>query len=298
MTYNNNYTLRTPNEISRAEQNMQMQEHAKLVAEQRDRADRKRANYNKFLTESKDFLIVEAMNKLLLSCLPSTIDSHLTDVARNCCENFVREEGTNNILKRCKSTRFLNEFAIILEDTHKKVILGAAENKSEDFEIDNSTLKGYYDKLRTMNYGPMCNAIIDRVTTAEKDFITANIKDKEKMEEAAEKAAEKIDKVRAKDEEIEEKIKEEFTLMYKNEVNGLANRRRNILESIVKRLGEAVIVDESQKENFVFEESGKLDTTKVIDTAEVMYTFLEMVNTTQLRTVDAAYLESVLKSIK
>ena len=37
---------------------------------------------------------------------------------------------------------------------------------------------------------------------------------------------------------------------------------------------------------------------RIIDTSEVMYTFLEMVNTTRLREVNAEYLEGVLKSIK
>lgn len=290
------YTLRTPSDISREEERVKLQEHTKLVNEQRDKLAKRRANYNTFLAESKNFLIVEAMNKMLLQCLPD-LDEHLSSVARNCCENFVREEGANNILKRCTSTLFLNEFAIILEDTHKKVILGAADSKEDEFQIDNSVMKDYYDKLRSMNYGPMCNTIINRVADAEKDFVTANIRDREKMEEAAEKAAEKIDKVRSKDEDIEEKIKQEYTLMYKRELDDINKRRRNILESMIKRFSESVLVSESYKEGFITE-SGKLDRDKVINTAEVMYTFLEMVNTTQIKKVDTVYIESVLKGIQ
>lgn len=297
MAYNSKYVLKTPNDISREEQRVQLQEHSKLMQEQRDNADRKRANYNKFLTESKDFLMVEALYMMLNECFTKPLSTELDNVARNCCESFVREEGTNNILKRCKTTRFLNEFSDIIEETHKEIIHGAADNKSEDFQINNSALQGYYDKLRTMNYGPMCNAIIDRVTTAEKDFIESNIKDREKMEEATEKAAEKLDRLKVKDEETEKKIKEEYTIMLKTDMNNIANRRRNILESIIKRLGETVILSESYKDIFV-RENGKLNADKVIDTAEVMYTFLEMVNTCRFKEVDHYYLESVLKSIK
>lgn len=291
------YTLKTPAQIKREEERIKLQEHTKLINEQKENNIRRRANYDKFIVESKNFLVVEAMNKLLLNCLPESIDNHLRDVARNCCETFVREEGVNNILKGCKSTLFLNEFAIILEDTHKKVVHGAANSKEDTFEISNSTMKGYYDKLSSMNYGPMCNAIIDRVTDAEKEFIESNIKDKSKMEDAAEKAAEKIGNIKARDEESEEKIKEEFAIMLNNDINNITNRKRNILESIIKRLGEAVVVNESQKDNFIME-SGKLDSHKVIDTAEVMYTFLEMVNTCNIKKVDKQYIESVLSSIK
>lgn len=290
----NDYTLKN---VEAEEQKLSFQEHAKLVAEQRDRADRRRANYNKFLTESKDFLVVEAMNRMLLQCLPDNLDPQLKAVGKNCCENFVKEEGVNNILHRCKKTLFLNEFAIILEDTHKKVVLGAADNKKDEFEIDNSTMDEYYNKLRGMNYEPMCKTIINRVADAEKDFVQSNIKDREQMESAAEKAKDKIDSIRTKNEDTAEDIKEEFTIMYKKEVNGIENRRRNILESIIRHMGKNIVSDDTSRSDFI-QESGKLNMNKIIDTSEVMYTFLEMVNTIQLKEVNAEYLEGVLKSIK
>lgn len=290
----NDYTLKN---VEAEEQKLSYQEHAKLVAEQRDRADRRRANYNKFLTESKEFLVSEAMSQLLLQCLPGDLDPQLKAVGRNCCENFVKEEGVNNILRNCKKTLFLNEFAIILEETHKKVVLGAADNKKDEFEIDNSTMKDYYDKLRGMNYEPMCKAIVTRVADAEKDFVQSNIKDREQIESAAEKAKDKIDAIRTKDEDTAEDIKEEFTIMYKKEVNSIENRRRNILESIIRHMGKNIVADDTNRNDFI-QESGKLNMNRIIDTSEVMYTFLEMVNTTQLREVNAEYLEGVLKSIK
>lgn len=290
----NDYTLKN---VEAEEQKLSYQEHAKLVAEQRDRADRRRANYNKFLTESKEFLVSEAMSQLLLQCLPGDLDPQLKAVGRNCCENFVKEEGVNNILRNCKKTLFLNEFAIILEETHKKVVLGAADNKKDEFEIDNSTMKDYYDKLRGMNYEPMCKAIVTRVADAEKDFVQSNIKDREQIESAAEKAKDKIDAIRTKDEDTAEDIKEEFTIMYKKEVNSIENRRRNILESIIRHMGKNIVADDTNRNDFI-QESGKLNMNRIIDTSEVMYTFLEMVNTTQLKEVNTAYLENVLKSIK
>lgn len=290
----NDYTLKN---VEAEEQKLSYQEHAKLVAEQRNRADKRRANYNKFLTESKEFLVSEAMNEMLLQCLPNNLDPQLKVVGKHCCENFVKEEGVNNILRNCKKTLFLNEFAIILEETHKKVVLGAADNKNDEFEIDNSTMKEYYDKLRGMNYEPMCKTIIDRVADAEKDFVQSNIKDREQIESAAEKAKDKIDSIRTKDEDTAEDIKEEFTIMYKKEVNNIENRRRNILESIIRHMGKNIVSDDVSRNDFI-QESGKLNMNRIIDTSEVMYTFLEMVNTTQLREVNAEYLEGVLKSIK
>lgn len=289
------YTL---NSATLEEERQKNQEHARMVNEQRERNDRRRANYNKFLTESKDFLIVEGMYQLLNKCLPNLEDYYLKSVARNCCENFVREEGAANILRKCKSTLFLNEFCNVVEETYKKIIHGAADNdKCDDFEIANSDMEEYYGKLRKLNYEPMCNTIITRVVEAEKDFVTANMKDKEKMEDAASKAAEKIDSIKAKDEDTAEAIKAEFTNMYKREVDTIGQRRRNILESIVRRMSQNIVTNDEIRQNFI-QESGKLNMNKIIDTTEVMYAFLEMVNTTQIKEVDSKYLETVLMSIK
>lgn len=296
MYINRNYTLKSPDVINAEEEKIKLQEHTKMLNEQRDKADLRRANYNKFLVESKDFLIVEAMDKMLLQCLPD-LNPQLETVARNCCEIFVKEEGATNILRRCKSTLFLNEFCNIVEETYKSVIHGAADEKEDVFQIDNSTMKGYYDKLRTLNYEPMCNTIITRVAEAEKDFVASNIKDRAKLEDAAEKAKEKVDAIKAKDEDSEEKIKEEFAIMYKKDINNINNRRKNILESIISHMGEGIVKNDSLRGQFV-QESGKLNANRIIDTAEVMYTFLEMVNTTGIKDVDASYIESVIKSIK
>ena len=296
MYINRNYTLKSPDVINAEEEKIKLQEHTKMLNEQRDKADLRRANYNKFLVESKDFLVVEAMNKMLLQCLPD-LNPQLESVARNCCETFVKEEGTNNILRRCKSTLFLNEFCNIVEEAYKSVIHGAADETEDVFQIDNSTMKEYYDKLRTLNYEPMCNTIITRVAEAEKDFVASNIKDKAKLEDAAEKAKEKVDAIKAKDENSEDKIKEEFAIMYKKDINRINNRSKNILESIISHMGEGIIKDDDLRGQFI-QESGKLDTNKIINTSEVMYTFLEMVNTTGIKEVDAAYIESVIKSIK
>ena len=85
--------------------------------------------------------------------------------------------------------------------------------------------------------------------------------------------------------------------MYKKEVNNIENRRRNILESIIRHMGKNIVSDDVSRNDFI-QESGKLNMNRIIDTSEVMYTFLEMVNTIQLREVNAEYLEGVLKSIK
>lgn len=292
------YTLRTPSEIKREEERLALQERTKSLAEQRDKAELRRANYNKFIVESKDFIVIEAMNMMLEECLPSTIPNELRALGRNCCTAFVKEEGVNNILKRCKSTLFLNEFMNIVEETHKEIVHGAAESEEDDFAISNSVMQKYYDKLRTLNYGPMCNTIINRVTEAEKEFIEDNIKDRERIEDATEKAAEKIKNVRSRYEDTEEKIKEEYAMMLNKEVNRISTtRRKNILESIINRLGKSVMDNENVKDTFL-NESGKLDTPKVIESGEVMYTFLEMVNTCNFKPMTIEYIESVLKSIK
>ena len=75
------------------------------------------------------------------------------------------------------------------------------------------------------------------------------------------------------------------------------NRRKTILESIVLRMSKAIVTEEATLGDFT-QENGKLDMQKIIDVSEVMYTFLEMVNTLQIKNVTPEYLRETLKSIK
>ena len=66
---------------------------------------------------------------------------------------------------------------------------------------------------------------------------------------------------------------------------------------MVLRMSKAVVTEQSILEQFT-QENGKLNMQKIIDVSEVMYTFLEMVNTLKIKNVTTDYIHETLMSIK
>lgn len=256
---------------------------------------------SKFLSESKEFLLEESLYKLLSNSLPSNsnIDNNLLNNGRNIIKNFINEEQCDSLLNKFKTqTIFLSELSSIIENTYSNIVSSISESFdiNSDLTIKNSELEDFYNKLSTLDYDSLSKEISERVTKAEEKFIQDNINDKLYMEELANKTKEKIDSVKVKDSNIEESIKQEHARIYRSKINNIQNRKKGILESIVIRTSSSIISNNDTKKQYTLE-SGKLNTEKVIEIGELMYTFLEMVNTAKIKNVDSSYIENILSSI-
>ena len=298
MYYNSNkYVLQNPSEVRRREQerineNKYMNLHNDI--QKRHLRERK---FQTFVAESKDYILSEGLAYLTMKCIPKTLSSNHKQMVRNIASNFVHEEGADALLRRMSGkTIFLTEFSRITEEACKEVIHGASENIDDDFCIKQSEINKYYDGLENLGYEDMCKKITQRVAAAETDFVQSNINDKKNIENITSDAKDKIEKIQNKDRDTENEIKEEAARLYNKKLSEIPNRKRNVLESIIRHVGESAVINEDAKA--VYTAEGKLDMNKVIDTAETMYTFLEMVNSLKIKNVDEKYIADVIKSIK
>lgn len=267
------------------------------ILEQRYAYENKKKALDAFASESKDFLLTESLFYIMKKCFPVTLESSLLDQGRSVISSFVKEEGTESLLSKFKTkTLFLSELAYIVESTHKKV-LHSCEDKDAPFKITNSDMKAFHDRIDTMDTDSITKEIVSRVTKAEENFVKANIKDKENIEKLAEKTKENVDNIKAKDSDTEEELKQEFAAIYRSNVDSIMNRKKSILESIVLRMSKAIISESTLLKNFT-QENGKLDMQRIIDSSEVMYTFLEMVNTLNIKPITTTYISEALASIK
>lgn len=267
------------------------------ILEQRYAYENKQKALDAFASESKDFLLTESLFYIMKKCFPVTLESSLLDQGRSVISSFVMEEGADSLLSRFRTkTLFLSELANIVETTHMKV-LHSCEDKDAPFKITNSDMKAFHNRIDNMNTDAITKEIVSRVTKAEENFVKANMKDKENIEKLAEKTKEKIDNIKAKDTDTEEDLKQEFAALYRRDVDSVMNRKKGILESIVLRMSRAIVSESSLLEQFT-QENGKLDMQRIIDSSEVMYTFLEMVNTLNIKPITTSYISDALASIK
>lgn len=267
------------------------------ILEQRYAYENKQKALDAFASESKDFLLTESLFYIMKKCFPVTLESSLLDQGRSVISSFVMEEGADSLLSRFRTkTLFLSELANIVETTHRKV-LHSCEGKDAPFKITNSDMKAFHDRIDNMSTDAITKEIVSRVTKAEENFVKANMKDKENIEKLAEKTKEKIDNIKVKDADTEEDLKQEFAALYRRDVDSVMNRKKGILESIVLRMSRAIVSESALLEQFT-QENGKLDMQRIIDSSEVMYTFLEMVNTLNIKPITTSYISDALASIK
>ena len=267
------------------------------ILEQRYAYENKQKALDAFASESKDFLLTESLFYIMKKCFPVTLESSLLDQGRSVISSFVMEEGADSLLSRFRTkTLFLSELANIVETTHRKV-LHSCEGKDAPFKITNSDMKAFHDRIDNMSTDTITKEIVSRVTKAEENFVKANMKDKENIEKLAEKTKEKIDNIKVKDADTEEDLKQEFAALYRRDVDSVMNRKKGILESIVLRMSRAIVSESALLEQFT-QENGKLDMQRIIDSSEVMYTFLEMVNTLNIKPITTSYISDALASIK
>ena len=242
-------------------------------------------------------LVTEAIFKLVKDSVPDTVSESLLAIAKNITSNFVAEEGADSLLSRFKTkTIFLSEMSNIVSDTYDKIVENAKVSFADDFTIKNSDLEAFYTRLEQLDYDKMTIAIRDKVGKAEQDFVQANIDDRMAMEKFAEESKEKIDSIKAKSQETEDAMKQEQAQIYKESVNSILDRKKSILEVLVNKTSQSIITNTDMREAYTLE-SGKLNTSSIIDTAEMMYTFLEAVNTAKIKEITPEYLTSVIDSI-
>lgn len=146
-----------------------------------------------------------------------------------------------------------------------------------------------------------------RVADAEETFIRNNAEDKKKIDELISKISNNVkavEDINAKGEDnITDKDKdkiaaaEESVRMDKKKVDAIRESRPlTVFEKMTRKLGSNIVKDDVVKEYYL-EESGSLDAALLVESAKVMYGFLETINTLQLENVDENYIKNILTNM-
>ena len=138
-----------------------------------------------------------------------------------------------------------------------------------------------------------------RVADAEETFIRNNAEDKKKMDEILSKISANVKTVEdlaGKDKKKEEVAQEHIKLGKRKYDSVINERNLTIFEKMTRKLGSGVIKNAAVKESYVTE-SGALDVDKVVESAKIMYGFLETLNTLRLDNVNEKYILHILEKM-
>lgn len=194
------------------------------------------------------------------------------------------------------------------EDDDVEDALGDDEDRLDDDEEDSdddidgpAESKGkIFDELEDEpDVKKAIEVIRNRIADAEETFIKKNAADKKEINTLLDRISNNIKNAEGADKDSKEaKVAEEHVTMLTRDIEAIREGRElTIFEKMTRELSKGIVKDLNLLESYQSED-GKLDQDLVMETARVMYGFLETVNTLQLEMVDEKYLQEVIESIQ
>ena len=257
--------------------------------------------YSEFISNSRDYFVSESINMILQNSLDEDTSKENREYGKALVEAFVKEKGSIKLLSEMsRKSITLACMADVIKEAHQQVVLGCKEGDVKTFRITKTINNDFFEKIIGLSDEKITKKIMERVCDSLEDFAQSNVNDKLDLEELADKTKEKIENIKARTLEDKKKIEESYVMQYKKQVESIkqrANRKVGIFEHMMYTTTHNIVTDEKILESFTVTETGKLDVSKIKDKVVVMYTFLEMLNTTKLENVNESYIENVLKNM-
>lgn len=245
----------------------------------------------------KHTLLSEAMYGILDKSLGIQIRIPQTEaLKKNLIDSFIKEQGVNKLLNSFTTkTYLLSEYSRII-NKYTEVMVESDCNKEEcddDIASTNSDLRDAFNsELSNDDQEEVIAFIKTRVDNTMNEFITNNMVDKAEIQEILQKYQEKMDSAKT------EAARESCDMLCKREITRIRNKReKNILESMIGIVCANTLKDDATKKLYSLE-NGKLDMDKIVESCGIMYTFLEMLNTSKIVKVDENLIQDTLDSLK
>ena len=243
--------------------------------------------------DTKKALVAECIYKMFDESMGMTLNTG-TDyemMKRNLVESFVMSKDVDTLLEQMKETSLpLSDMAMLCEEYLDKIFEEAFD---DEYIINNKEKDNFYAQLKTIYTDDISDLVKARVMTAIEDFTQENRNLKADLEENLKKAQERINQSDATDD-----IKESFEIQAKRSntirTDGMI---KNILHCMVENISYATVNNDEMK-CYTEAETGRLDMFKIVENAKVMYTFMELLNTSKLEKIDEAYIKDALNSLK
>jgi hypothetical protein len=242
----------------------------------------------------REALLSAFMDKLYTVTLEHLNINDENGIRYSMINNYIQENGANNIVKNfSKNSEYLSEVAFQINKTVSSILEACDKgecNEIINIKVDEENKNKFLDSVDFGTIDQIADKIADRVQQAQAEFIDLNEKDSQHIEAIIAATQEKIDGT----------VKESLINLYENDckyaINKVKKRDKSIYEVMVNKICESTYKNDLIKEQFLTEDS-KLDLPSIIETATIMYTFLEMTNTAKFDNVDKSYIETVYNEL-
>ena len=270
------------------------EKESRMIAEQTSARENISNRLQSFSNSVRHNLLIEAIYHIFENSMDhdSIKNTDTTTVMRSMVSEYVNENGYFNIMDRMKSaspTTFM--LHKIVTGAHKAIMESVDKNNPDTFRITPEMRDEFFKQLDYSDSQAISDAINQRVADAMTDFIDSNTKDHEDITSVLKQAQEKIGDVEPED----DSLKEAYTRMANGKANDIRNRPKTVFHAMVHSMCESVLMHNELHDEFMSE--GKLDISKIVDRVGVMYTFMEMLNTSKIEVVDEAFINNVIRDL-
>lgn len=250
-------------------------------------------NRNAYITNLKEAMLSECLMKLYTESSITPLTSSDKIIAKNLVNKFIKENGVYGLISSFKTKNFLlSEFARIVNkySTLNEKCEEHKPGEAREFTITPERKDDFFKELEDIDTEDASKLIKNRVSDAMSEFVDSNVSNKLDFEEVIQAAQDKIAKT------DDEHIAEQYSAMAKRKINEMKiSREKNIFHCLVESLSTAAFKDETLKAKYINEAS--LDMESVVNDSQLIYTMLEMVNTTNMIEVNEAFINDYVKSL-
>lgn len=256
---------------------------------------------NKFLTESKTWMLQECIYKVFSEALSSILNEEeytlvSEDMKHAVVYNFISESGGTDRLLRdfYDKNIFLSEVSRFVNHYHNRVV---NEVKKSDkgccvdgsYKIPKDIEDDFYKELKDADFGDMSIQISTRVIDAIDKFVTDNAESMNNIKQILTTTKEQIAASR-------KSVGESLELSAKKKIASVKNNRiMNVFGVMMEQTAKAIMKDDKLRE--AFSENGNLNIAKVKAYCAVSYTMLETVNTAKMAYINEQYIKDMIESI-
>lgn len=254
-----------------------------------------KSRFQSFSESVRQILVTESLYKIYYEAMDPRITSDPSNlnIMRRVVNEYVNDNGYTNILSRMHGASVpmnLMHDAIV---NSTKAILEAADKEDPDtFVISQDMKDDFFNALDYSDTEQISQAISDRVADAMVDFINSNNKDHEDITAALKSAQEKIDNSGDEDATMHET----YEYNAKQKIFNIKNAPKGIFHNMVSSICESAI---SNADNYreLFTEN-HLDMEKIVNRTRILYTFMEMLNTSRLDTITRDNINEIIEDLR
>lgn len=256
-----------------------------------------RNNRVTFLENVKSGFLSEAMSKLYKESF-GVMTKRDRITAKNLINTFINEQGAGELLNRFKyQNTLVAEMARIVQEHYDMVVESITcddeecniPGRAKELHLDKTIVDDFYKDLVDLDTTEASKLIKDKVTDAMTEFIDQNTQNKLDFEEIINTAKEKIS-------DLKEGSAVESTMNEaKRQINEMKRtRHKNIFHYMVEAISKEAFKDINGVGKQYIHES-KVDMDGVVNSAKLIYTMLEMLNTTEMVSKD--YIQTYIENL-